>query len=504
MKDNSMPLSLRAGLALDRALSLFAPAHALARMDARLRMYSAARPTDDKGGWIPYDGDVNSLIRTSSQPVRARVRQLVRDFPYAKRAIRVRTALIIGNKGMRLQGKLRTDDGKRDRETNALLESVFAEWAEHADLSGRMSFADLQALAERQLFECGEYFFIKRFLRGKKNPFRLQPIEADRLPFTGGTGARLADGCAMENGIEYRKDTGEPVAYHFQDDGYSAKTVRVPADLVIHGYEVERPGQMRGISPIAASVLIAKDLLDLIEAELNAMKMASRFLAFVSNQYQNAPLQNVSAKTREKGKVFEDLGRSTIQYLVNGDQVHLAKIDRQAGTFEPYLNFNIRTFAIGCGLTFELVSGAYNHISFSNLRGIRLDLAKTLLPIQQNHINWLCTPSSAACFEAAMLAGHPDIARIGRPITRRDYTWIPPGQESVDALRDVKAVVEENRLKVTSLREITAMKGRDWLEVLEEIKEEEETIEELGLTFKANDTSLKTNPAAVMEEKTNA
>jgi lambda family phage portal protein len=506
----------RAGMAFDRALSVIAPGYAATRMEARLkvsalqeRMYQAAQPTEDEKGWIPFDGDVNSLIRLSSQPVRARVRDLVRNFPYAKRAIKLREALVIG-KGMRIQGRLyENDDGRNlDKEANKLIESTFARWAERADISGRLSFAELQALAERQLFECGEYFFIKRHVRDDKNPFRLQPIEADRLPFTGGTGIRLADNCDMINGVEYRKDTGAPVAYHFQDDGYSAKTIRVPAEMVIHGFEMERPGQMRGISPIASSVRFASDFRELLEAELEAMRMASHYMAFVHSAGKGIPaLQTLDGKGKNKN--VEKLNHATIQYMAYGEDVKLVKIDRQSGTFEPYVNLNIRTFAISCGLTFELVSGIYDHISYSNLRGIRLDLAMTIRPIQRFHMRALCNPAAIGCFNAAMLTD-PDFMRVARRLVPGAYTWVPPGQESPDTLRETKAWADGINMGIISPQDICAEKGLDYAEQLDKIAEAKKMAEERGITLGqvlaslALKTNVKTNPAALTEENDNA
>jgi lambda family phage portal protein len=502
-------------MAVDRALSVVAPGYAASRMEARLkvaalqvRMYAAAKPTGDAGGWLPYDGDVNSLIRTSSQRVRARVRQLVRDFPYAKRALKLRQALIIGN-GMRLQGRLYHNDGNLDQKANTFLEGVFARWAEKADISGRLSFTDLQNLAESQFFECGEYFFIKRIVRDAANPFRLQPIEADRLPLAGSTGARLADGCAMESGIEYQKDTGRPVAYHFQDDGYSAKTIRVPAEMVIHGYEMARPGQMRGISPIAAGVMVAGNLADLLEAELEAMRMASRYLAFVQTPGGLPGSQSVSPAKKNAKKNIEYFDHATIQYLPNGEDVKLVKIDRQAGTFEPYLNFNLRTFAVCSSLTFELLSGLYDHISYSNLRGIRLDLAMSIRPIQRQHINWLCDPAAAGCFAGAALV-NPEMTALYRRLTPDAYTWIPPGQDSPDTLRETKAWADAINMGTLAPQDICAAKGLVYSEQLDKIAEAQKMANARGITLGqvlsslVIKTNLKTNPAALTEEKPDA
>lgn len=168
-----------------------------ARSRARLahgeRMYAAARPTEDAAGWLPLDRNVNDVVRASSHVVRARVRQLVRDFPYFDRAVRMRAALVVGN-GIRLQARYYgagRASATLDAELNEAVESAFERWCEQADFSGRLHFYDMQALAERQLLECGEYFFIRRFDRGR---YALQGIEGDRLT---GHGARAADGNAL-------------------------------------------------------------------------------------------------------------------------------------------------------------------------------------------------------------------------------------------------------------------------------------------------------------------
>ena len=505
MTARALPLAARVGFALDRALAVLAPSYGLARSIARkefvARMYLAAKPTGDAGGWLPYDGDANSLIRGSSQVVRSRARQLVRDFPYAQRAIKLRSALIIG-KGIRMQARFKMPDGKMHREANAAIEKAFAEWAEKADITGRLSFADLQILADRQDFECGEYFFIKRYLRGEKHPLRLQPVEPDRLPYGVGSG-KVDAGNELMDGIEFHKATGRPLFYHFQDDGFRAKTLRVPADLVIHGYEVERPGQMRGICPIASAIMVAGNLADLLDAELDATRIASRLVAFIRSNdipgFHKGAVRQEDNEGKKPKRPVELFDHATIQYLREGDEIQMTKLDRQSGTFEPFLKFNIRTFAVGAGLTYELVSGDYDKISYSNLRGIRLDLAMIIEPVQSSRINKLCRPVSAAWLEAALLTD-PSLMPYARTLTPSSYSWIPPGMDSPDPLKEVKAQADEIKLGTNSPQRICTKRGLVFSEILDELAEAKAMMEERGLTPQEVSTALKNNPAALMGE----
>ena len=53
------------------------------------RQYAAAKTPKASDGFRPVDFNVNDLISSSSPIVRARTRQLVRDFPYLSRAVNV-------------------------------------------------------------------------------------------------------------------------------------------------------------------------------------------------------------------------------------------------------------------------------------------------------------------------------------------------------------------------------------------------------------------------------
>ena len=471
-----MSLSTR----LDKLVGLFSPGAQLerARSRGRLldmeRMYAAARPTEDAAGWLPLDWNVNDVVRASSPVVRARVRQLVRDFPYFDRAVRMRAALVVGN-GIRLQARY-YGAGKAsatlDAALNEAVESAFERWCEQADFSGRLHFYDMQALAERQLLECGEYFFIRRFDRGR---YALQGIEGDRLT---GHGARAADGNALDGGIEYEEATGRIAAYWFDDGAFTRRVVRVPAAQAIHGFETLRPGQLHGISPFVACVMVAGDLAELLDSELDATRLQSKYLGFVQS---NDPV-GFQADRKAAGRRAEHLSNATLEYLRAGDSVTLAQINRQSGTFEPFLRFNLRTLAVGTGLTYELLTGDYDQISYSNLRGIRLDLAQALKPAQENHIRWLCRPVFRDWLKVESLR-RPELAPAFAMLEPWSDKWIAPGMESPDPLKEINAFRAEVALGVRSPQEIAARRGRDYDEVVDEIAEAKTKAESKGLGF---------------------
>lgn len=496
--------------AIDRVYGVVSPRAALERVHARhqfemaLRMYAAAKPTADAGGWLPLDGGPNSAIRTSAPTVRARIRQLVRDFPYFARAVNVSCAFVVGP-GIRFQARLYKPNGKLDRPACTRLEEGWERWADKADTSGRLCFAELMELAERQRLECGEYFFVKRYI---KRRFCLQPLEPDRLTSLGATPAA---GCDVEQGVEFEIATGRPVAYWVQDDAftpdgplssrYSLRTKRVPADQMIHGYKPLRPGQMRGISPLVSCVMVAGDLADLLDSELTATRVQSKYLGFVTAanpaEFQASRQNGRGSGGKDKGPRREYLESATLEYLRQGEKIELAQLNRQTQTFEPFLQFNLRTLAVVSGITAELLTGKYDGISYSNLRGIRQDLKTTLAPVQRDIIRQLCRPVFSAWFDWSRLA-EPSLLPYPRCLDPWESQWIAPGQEPVDPLKEIKAFADELALGVRSPQEWAAARGRDFEEVLDEIQAAREMSAARGLDLGKASGSSKTNPAALM------
>ena len=170
---------------------------------------------------------------------------------------------------------------------------------------------------------------------------------------------KAADGNALDGGIEYEEATGRIAAYWFDDGAFTRRVVRVPAAQVIHGFEALRPGQLHGISPFVACVMVAGDLAELLDSELDATRLQSKYLGFVQS---NDPV-GFQADRKAAGRRAEHLSNATLEYLRAGDSVTLAQINRQSGTFEPFLRFNLRTLAVGTGLTYELLTGCLLYTS---------------------------------------------------------------------------------------------------------------------------------------------
>lgn len=329
-----------AGAVLDRAIGLFSPRTELNRLAAREMVgkiratYAGAKHNDLTGGWNPTDPKVNIAIGDSAAQLRARSRQLVRDMPAMATALDRLEEFTVG-RGITLQGRVKDPStGKLLQGINQRIEDAWHFWCDQADDGGRLHFHEIQQLAARQEIETGEYIIIKKHSPAAKRylPFSLLMLEADQLT---GYGAKPLPGNAIHQGVEYDPRTGRAIAYHFEDADRWKQPLRVTADQVILGFKTLRPGQLRGVTPLAPAMIMAHQLRDYLEAEIATAQKAARWLAFVTSQDPQASMQHFGALATpgaaigaSHDKYTMDMGHAIVDFLKTGEEVKIADHNR--------------------------------------------------------------------------------------------------------------------------------------------------------------------------------
>jgi capsid protein len=145
--------------------------------------------------------------------------------------------------------------------TRDQVHSLWERWAEQAGAAGE-DFAALCATAVREVLVSGEVFIRLRSRRpedGLPVPLALELIDPARVPHEM-TEIR-SDGVQIVQGIEHDA-LGRVTAYHVYDytpgepmpAGASAIPRRVPVTAMLHVFDAERPGQVRGVSALATAL----------------------------------------------------------------------------------------------------------------------------------------------------------------------------------------------------------------------------------------------------------
>lgn len=505
-----MKISSILGNAIDNTIGVFSPKAGLKRKFYRDRLsakrssaqYAAAKTDRLTGAWAPVDSNVNAIISASSPIVRARVRQLVRDFPYFSRAVDVLVDNTVGS-GIQFQSRVRTTDDKLDRNKIQNIEDAFKFWADEADFAGKLHYYEIMELCKRQDLESGEFLLIRKNARLNNRfiPYALQIIEPDWL--TSLAVENVAKTNIVDQGIEYEKSTGRIMAYHFTDPDSWGKTSRVKAENVIHGFKTYRPGQLRGISPFCPAVLVTHDLHDYLETEIDAAKMAAKYLAFVTKQEGSNPsLLDGEVGTADEGKKLDEMENAIIEYLEMGEGIEIATNPRPGSNFTPFVKLMLTMISATVGIPYELLSMDYTKMNYSTGRTSRNDFIHFLRPISVRHIRHFAQKTFIDFFKIAVMQNKINAPNFfSNPLPWLRCEWQPPGMESIDPLRETKATIDQVSALLRSPQEIAKARGRDLEEIYREISEAKKMAADFEIEASVSSTALANNPAAVSGQK---
>ena len=452
--------------------------------------------------WHTHNLLVNQLISTASPRLRSRVRDLVRNYPVFTRAVSAYSAFMIGP-GPQFQSLANNPDGTPNKELRKKLESSFLRWMEHdADVSGQLHFFELQHLLCRQLVETGESFFqLTHRKHYKQNPLALLPIEADRL--VSFSTIKPKKNNEFTNGIEYVEKTGERIAYHVAADELGMNIIRVPASDMLHIYHVQRPGQLRGVTPLAPAIVFARAMSEYAGSELEAQKIASRYLSFITTPdidgFQTSRGLLGAKETSEAPKI-DSIENALIEYLRPGEEIKFADMPNRPGDgFSQFESYTTRMTAVCVNLSYEVLSGDYQKINYSQSKAIRGDNSLFLSPDKFMHeyrslrptfYQWLKLETITKDYIPSYYWQNPEL------IER--HAWFYKERPSTDPTRDATADIKYIEAGLKSPQEIILARGGDPEKVIEEMAEYKKLLEASGVTLKGHvPTPLANNPAAL-------
>jgi lambda family phage portal protein len=444
-----------------------------------------------------------TLAFSSLEQIRARSRDQVRNNPYATAAADNFESQAIGN-GIRPRWNL------KDKTLKKKIEDQFRLWSRKCDASGRSNFYGLQATAAREIFESGEVL-VQRHLRPSTSrlpiPMQIQLIEGDQLPLfrnfgVSDTGQVIPVGNYVRTGIEF-DPTGQRVAYHcykhhpgetmFYPD--ALEFMRVPASDMLHVYKPVRAGLLRGLPHLTSVLALLYELDQYNDAELVRKKVSAMFVGFIKKTTPDSdilPLSSVTDANSNQtlvpdpppGVSFTDLESGTVQELLPGEEVTWSTPPTDSG-YEDFLRVSLHRFAIGCGATYEQVTGDLKGVSYSSIRAGLIDFRRKCEQFQTHVFMFqFCQPIAEWFLEQAVLSGAlilPGYAM--NPDLYHDIHWISPGWPWVSPLEDVQASVMAIRGGLDAREHIVAESGKEVETVDDLTAASNKRADELGLVY---------------------
>ena len=280
-------------------------------------------------------------------------------------------------------------------------------------------------------------------------------------------------------------------------------TWREPAENVIHTFNTLRPGQLRGITPFAPSVIIARDMGDYTGAELDAAKMGAKWLGMVKAAdpatFQASRPGVLGHSFAEEREDIDWLENATIEYLRPNEDITFAPSSGRPGdSFDRFIRFCWLMVAVTMDLPYEILSGDYTQINYSTSKASRNDFAIFLAPHHFRMEHHFTRPVFRRWLAHQALMGK-DYMRgyYLNPWRFERAMWIPAGMPTVDPLRDGKAMIDLIAAGLKSPQQAILENGGDPEEVVAQNAAWVELCKLHGVNPASGNvsTSLANNPA---------
>ena len=375
---------------------------------------------------------------------------------------------------------LQVTPASSDEAWNEVRLKSWGEWCKYPDLTSRQSFGTLQGLITRLWFFDGECFIIKtksKPVRGQNGQIigparpRIQIVEAHRCE----TPDIMADreGREIIEGIEV-DDRGRPIAYWIKDgqtDIFSeAQYRRFNAEDVIHVFEPSRAGQYRGLPLIYPVINDLNDLDDLQILEMQAAKQnaqKTRVIKTASGEDEEGDAEEVPFLGKQRSTDTNEVSRqdyyktafgAETQILKHGDEYAEYVPQRPSVAVQQYWEYLITKICAGVGIDKQLVyptsmqgtlvRGTYD-IADAFFRARSSVIADVVLEIYRWQTEW----------ETQNIKELAD-----PPADWREATTCPPRSVNADVGRNASAMLSMLDKGATTLEDIYAPQGKNWLE----------------------------------------
>lgn len=474
-----------AGL-IDRALATFAPGRAAARAEAQLRLeraelrraslkqirnqYDGATHSRRSQGWRRTNTDANAELITAAQVLATTARDMVRNNPYAERAVSAIATDIVGT-GITFEVQR---NGQPDAKMTALAIAHFETTA--CDADGRQNLYGLQLQAARTIVESGAVLARNRprFVRDNLPvPFQIQLLEPDYLDR--GRNGLLGQLGKYVSGVEFDA-IGARAAYWLYPEHPGAIAApgmiatRVPARDVLHVFRQDRPGQQHGASWFAPVIMSMREFAEYQDGQLLRQKIAGSYAVFrIGMEGEDA-----DAVEKSDGSAPDFIEPGMISDLPMGGDVKFAAPPGVDG-YADFAKISVRTFATGMNVPYD-VFGDLESVNFSSGRIGRIAYNRQLDNwTWQMLIPQFCEGAAGWFLRAAQLAG--------KDTEGCRFVWTPPRREMLDIATEGPAIRDMVRSGLMDPEAAIRERGENPDAVLAAWKRWADKVDTLGLTF---------------------
>jgi len=342
-------------------------------------------------------------------------------------------------------------------ELNIELERIWERWAHEPEVTGRYSWAALQARAFFLQVVDGDCLIVKT------NRGRLQIVEAAQLDSA--TKLRTDASANTETVLGVERDMfGVPVAYYirtYKNGTAIGDPIRIPADSALHVAEFERPSVSRGV-PIAISALSdSHRLKDVFDSSAAAWVLQSRMALGLQTEDARAFAGSIGDSegidANSLASRFVNIGEGTIAVLGPDEEIKPIDQNRPGQNFENGVMAFMRPIAMAFGMPLELATLDFSRMNYSSARAA-MEQARRGFEVRQANLEaQLHRPTYEWVIEQALIdAGREDL------LLREDlfdHEWIKPPWPWIDPAKEIEALGDEMQMGMKTHAEVLKARG---------------------------------------------
>ena len=397
----------------------------------------------------------NTENRAALSILRGRSRDLVRNNPYASKAVSTIVSNVAG-KGIKAIIK-----GTSEKKANIL----FKEWMKTCDYDERMDLYGLQGLILRAVAESGEALIVRV---QTKTGLKLKVLEGDYID-TSKDGSNSKTSKNVQ-GIEFNKQGKRTGYWIYQNhpgdsNNWNANDSKLTsANQVIHVYVVDRPGQVRGVPWGVSGMTRLRGIDEFQDARVEQMKVAACFAGFIIEDENSSANGDILPEKLEPG-IFPKLGY--------GQDIKFNSPPSVIG-HEEFISTELHAVAASWGLSYEALTGDFSKVNFSSGR-------MGWIEFQRNIDRWQSLIIRAMDQVSQWYLLNLDLMNI----THKNiyFEWTPPRREMIDPNKEIPALIKAVRAGFKPWQEVVRELGYDAETVAERIKEDNELFDKFGFIF---------------------
>ena len=468
----------------------------LARKINKRAFYETANIQRLVQGWLTGTSHINEIQKADGPVLVARARDLARNNDVVRGFLLEADKNVIGPKGIQIQGAVKDPGGSSDERANQEIERGWNDWSKpgNCDLSGKSSFKEIQSQILVNFLRDGEAV-VKEYQGGSygKYGYQVQVLDAAQVDYNYSVPTKR-----INLGIE-SDDRGRPVKYYYNETTTVSGTTfhqALDANTIIHIFKVERPGQLRGCTWLASSGYRLKVMDGWEEASLVGARVAASQMGFFKKTDESSMGFQGDGKGKDgtndsSGYMEMTSEPGVFRELPYGMDFQAFDPKQPSTTFPEFRTAAMKSIASGLGVSFTTLGNDLSDVNYSSARigllGDR-DLWRCMQEFLSTHLLQRIFDKWLPMF---LISGNTHLP-ISKVEKFNDVKWQPRGWAWVDPQKESKANETAWLLRTKPLADSCAEQGKNWKEVMAQIKLEQDEADRLGIILKENEQPQET------------